>query len=136
MYDTSVKVPFLVSWPAALPQGQVVTSMHSQYDFFPTLMDLLGMKEEFPSGLPGRSFRRALEGENLEGEAVVVLDEYGPNRMIRTREMCIRDRDKGGPELPEGTGKAAAGRSGRRLSEEKYRGCAHLYPRALSGRCV
>ena len=79
-----------------------------QYDFFPTLMDLLGMKEEFPSGLPGRSFRRALEGENLEGEAVVVLDEYGPNRMIRTREwklvhrypygpdelyqMCIRDR--------------------------------------------
>lgn len=98
MYDTSVKVPFLVSWPATLPQGQVVTSMHSQYDFFPTLMDLLGMKEEFPSGLPGRSFRRALEGENLEGEAVVVLDEYGPNRMIRTREWKLVHRYPYGPD--------------------------------------
>lgn len=125
MYDTSVKVPFLVSWPAALPQGQVVTSMHSQYDFFPTLMDLLGMKEEFPSGLPGRSFRRALEGENLEGEAVVVLDEYGPNRMIRTREWKLVHRYPYGPdELYHLT--EDAGEEHNLIEEEEYEGIRRL----------
>lgn len=125
MYDTSVKVPFLVSWPAALPQGQVVTSMHSQYDFFPTLMDLLGMKEEFPSGLPGRSFRRALEGENLEGEAVVVLDEYGPNRMIRTREWKLVHRYPYGPdELYHLT--EDAGEEHNLIHKEEYEGIRRL----------
>ena len=125
MYDTSVKVPFLVSWPAAPPQGQVVTSMHSQYDFFPTLMDLLGMKEEFPSGLPGRSFRRALEGENLEGEAVVVLDEYGPNRMIRTREWKLVHRYPYGPdELYHLT--EDAGEEHNLIYKEEYEGIRRL----------
>ena len=72
--------------------------MHSQYDFFPTLMDLLGMKEEFPSGLPGRSFRRALEGENLEGEAVVVLDEIRLQPHDKDQEWKLVHRYPYGPD--------------------------------------
>ena len=34
MYDTSVKVPFLVSWPAALPQGRWLQACTASMIFF------------------------------------------------------------------------------------------------------
>ncbi len=86
MYDTSVKVPFLVACPSALPQGLVTDSLFSHYDFFPTLLDFLGYSEDIPRALPGRSRLSLWQGEETEeSAAVVVFDEYGPVRMIRDR---------------------------------------------------
>ena len=91
MYDNSVKVPMIISHPARLPQGASTGAMMSQYDVMPTLLDYLGI-EEPPHGaggseLPGTSFVPVLEGEAAEArEDVVVHDEYGPVRMIRTPE--------------------------------------------------
>lgn len=49
--------------------------------------------------LPGRSFAPLLRGEerNREDEAIVILDAYGPNRMLRTREWKYVERYPGGP---------------------------------------
>ena len=86
MYDSSVKVPCLMSWPGHLPQGMVDDHLLSHYDFFPTLIDYLGFSDPAMGALPGRSFAPLLRGESLQGrEAVVVFDEYGPVRMIRSR---------------------------------------------------
>lgn len=91
MYDTAVKIPFIATWKNGFTQtqgGRVAQLLYSHYDILPTIADLLG-KQPDPS-LPGKSFLDTLIGENFEGDSsarseVVVMDEYGPVRMIRTR---------------------------------------------------
>jgi len=87
MYDTSVKIPAIVSRPGRIPQGKVCSDLLSQYDVFPTLLEYTGLPLPDKSPLPGRSFAPILRGEPMpEREQVVVYDEYGPVRMVRTRE--------------------------------------------------
>jgi choline-sulfatase len=61
----------------------------------------------------------------LEGEAVVVLDEYGPNRMIRTREWKLVHRYPYGPdELYHLT--EDAGEEHNLIHKEEYEGIRRL----------
>jgi choline-sulfatase len=99
MYDTSVKVPMLIARPGTVPQG-IVGAEHllSHYDIMPTLLDYLGFDDADASSLPGRSFAPLLRGEPLASrEHVVVFDEYGPVRMIRTRDWKYIHRYPYGP---------------------------------------
>ena len=84
MYDTSVKVPLVARFPGVIPAGEVCGGMTSAYDWFPTLLDLTGNLASLPDGLPGKSILPWLEGKTPEEDSVVVYDEYGPTRMIRT----------------------------------------------------
>lgn len=98
MYDTAVKVPFLVSWPGHYPSGVVCRRMCSQYDFFQTLLDMVGIRRQLPDGLPGRSFADVFDGNTEKAGAVVVYDEYGPTRMIRTEEWKYICHSPYGPD--------------------------------------
>jgi arylsulfatase A-like enzyme len=109
MYDTSVKVPALISQPGRLPEGVLCSAMLSQYDVLPTLLDHVGVSDSCTEGLPGQSFASLFDGKPLaERDAVVVcnearggggvvFDEYGPVRMIRTREWKYVHRYPYGP---------------------------------------
>ncbi|MGD2175564.1 MAG: sulfatase-like hydrolase/transferase, partial [Candidatus Brocadiaceae bacterium] len=98
MYENSVKVPFIVSHPGRLSPGRVTEALMSQYDFAPTLLDYLGMPALEDEWLPGRSFVPVWTGQTDEvREDVVVFDEYGPVRMIRTREWKYVHRYPNGP---------------------------------------
>ena len=82
-----MKVPLVLWHPDRIPAGRVVRHMVSAYDFMPTLLDYLHLDAPERPQLPGRSFARVLEGEQQpldESAPVVVFDEYGPVRMIRT----------------------------------------------------
>jgi len=96
MYDTSVKVPMLVSWQGHIPQGGVNNNLLSHYDIMPTLLDYLGLSNPDATHLPGRSFAPLFRGESIsDREHVYVFDEYGPVRMIRSKEWkyihCFAD---------------------------------------------
>jgi arylsulfatase A-like enzyme len=98
MYDTSVKVPFIVSWPGKIPENRVNSGLYSHYDFLPTLLDYLDIPNPPAKKLPGRSFAPLLYGEEDKGNGqVVIFDEYGPVRMIRTREWKYVHRYPYGP---------------------------------------
>lgn len=90
MYDSAVKVPFIISYPMQLPSGRLEHQLLSAYDLFPTILELAGIvEEEGPEKKwrPGRSFWQTLQKTETESERmVVVYDEYGPVRMIRNRE--------------------------------------------------
>ena len=97
MVDESVKVPCLVMQPGRVRSG-VSDALLSAYDVFPTLVDYLGLRERAPRARPGRSFRALLEtGTAPADRDVVVYDEYGPVRMVRTREWKYVHRYPGGP---------------------------------------
>jgi arylsulfatase A-like enzyme len=85
MYENSVKVPTLFSHPGRVRAGHVTDAMVSQYDFAPTLLDYLGLDAPDDPLAPGASFAGVLAGKTDQArEDVVVYDEYGPVRMIRT----------------------------------------------------
>jgi arylsulfatase A-like enzyme len=104
MYENSIKVLFILSRPGSVPQGRTVDAMVSAYDFFPTLLDYLDLP--LPEGRargagtrPGRSFLPLLTGRaERVNDKVVVFDEYGPVRMIRTEEWKYTGRYPDGPD--------------------------------------
>lgn len=99
MYDSSVKVPFLASLPERIPSGVKDCHLLSHYDLFPTLAELLELPGFNPEGLPGKSFAPLLCGGVLDAQRpVVVFDEYGPVRMIRTGEWKYVCRLPYGPD--------------------------------------
>lgn len=98
MFDTSVKVPFIISYPKEMPESVKTDHLVSQYDFFPTLFDYLEI--DFPSGgkLPGKSFAPILRNESMTEEGnIFIFDEYGPVRMIRNKEWKYIHRYPYGP---------------------------------------
>lgn len=98
MYDSSVKVPFLASWKGRLPEGARCSELFSHYDILPTLQQLLGLKGKVIQPLPGRSFAEWLwQPEKKEERCIVILDEYGPVRMIRNKEWKLVLRYPYGP---------------------------------------
>ena len=98
MYDTAVKVPLIGSQPGRVAQNVCREELVSHYDLFPTILEWVGVPYEPDPALPGRSFVPLLKGETTAArEDVVVFDEYGPVRMIRTREWKYVHRYPYGP---------------------------------------
>ena len=97
MYDTSVKIPALMSMPTRVPQGLVCDRLLSQYDAMPTLLSVAGVDNPYAAELPGRDFSPVLRGEPLGDAPVFVYDEYGPTRMIRGRNWKYVHRYPDGP---------------------------------------
>jgi arylsulfatase A-like enzyme len=98
MFDASVKVPALIAQPGRVPQGIVNDDLLSHYDILPTLLDYVGLPNPQAETLPGVSFAPLLRGEGRTGrESVIVFDEYGPVRMIRTRAWKYIHRYPYGP---------------------------------------
>jgi arylsulfatase A-like enzyme len=100
MYDESVLVPAIASHPGAIARGAVVSGLVSGCDFAPTLLDYVGLDMPGADRLPGRSFAHLLGGEregNPGRHHVVVFDEYGPVRMIRSEAWKYVHRYPYGP---------------------------------------
>ncbi len=85
LYDTAVKVPMIITYPKGIKGGTVAKGLYSHIDILPTIAGLMG--ETPDEDCPGRSFQEIFQGQIPDGrDAVVVYDEYGPARMIRTQE--------------------------------------------------
>jgi len=98
MYENSIRVPFVLSHPGHIPAGRVENAMTTAYDFMPTLLDYLALPIPTGRNLPGRSCLPLWRGQPMrENEIVVVYDEYGPVRMIRTKDWKYTHRYPGGP---------------------------------------
>ena len=99
MYDTSIKVPAIISYPGHIAENVVCDEMLSQYDILPTMLDCLGIPLEPDANLLGHSFAGLLRGDPdyKPNETVYIYDEYGLVRMIRTKEWKYVHRYPKGP---------------------------------------
>lgn len=87
-YEPSVRVPWIIRYPRALPRGASVTQPVELVDLYPTLAALAGLP--IPHGLDGRSLLPLMTGAAGadEGKGYVISEMYGhsvpgPMRMIR-----------------------------------------------------
>jgi arylsulfatase A-like enzyme len=60
MYEESLRMPFLIRWPAQIKPGSVSHKMILNVDFAPMLLDAAGVR--VPADMQGRSFLPLLEG--------------------------------------------------------------------------
>jgi arylsulfatase A-like enzyme len=98
LYDTSVKVPAIFCHPGRIAEDAVSNSLMSGYDIFPTILDCVGIEYVREEKMPGRSFLPVLLGETQPfEEPVIVYDELGAARMIRTKEWKYIHRYPLGP---------------------------------------
>jgi choline-sulfatase len=84
-YDGSASIPFIWSFPQALPQGKVVAAPAMNLDVLPTLADLCGLPK--PMGLEGTSLLPVLQGTADGRDRIALCESYRGNfagRMIRT----------------------------------------------------
>ncbi len=85
LYDESVKVPLLVSWPGRVPHDRTdTTHLVSGLDIMPTLCDYAGI--EPPARMRGKSLRGILESDTAPGSEFIVSEVSGnAGRMVRTQ---------------------------------------------------
>lgn len=90
IYDTTMKVPFIMHCPRVIPAGIKIDDQVRTIDIFPTVLDLLEIR--IPGDCRGTSLRPLLEGKNLEleayGETYLPLLACGWSelKMLRTNE--------------------------------------------------
>ena len=107
IFDTSLRVPCAIRWPARIKPGMIVTQTISGVDWFPTFVAAAGAA--LPKGQPvrGRDFTPLLRGERIDWNNDLYA-EYSQHhytsadlRMYRTPEWkLVRDfRDPARDEL-------------------------------------
>jgi len=99
MYESSVRVPFIIRHSGYIQAGCRFNGVYSAYDWRPTLLDYIGLNDCIEIPLPGRSFAGALKGGNENGGNAVIYDEYGPTRMILSGKYKYIHRYPYGPNL-------------------------------------
>ena len=98
MYDSSVKVPFIIKVPGCEAPGSTCSAMAGQYDIFPTILSLAGCEYELESKQPGRSLMEQINHPTAEYEdRIVVFDEYSKTRMIKKGKLKYIHRYGDGP---------------------------------------
>lgn len=98
MYESSIRVPFIIKIPDCSNPGTKCSAMASQYDIFPTILELAGCKFELEPMQPGKSLLKQINNplDNYD-DRVVVFDEYSKTRMIKKNKFKYVHRYGNGP---------------------------------------
>jgi arylsulfatase A-like enzyme len=96
MYEESIRTPLIWSHPGRIRGGRVLTPLVSSYDFFPTILEYLGVPVESHPQRVGQSYAPFLRGEQLAWRQELYF-EYCYVRSIRTPSMKYVERTEEWP---------------------------------------
>ncbi len=89
VYDTGLRVPFIVRWPGHIRPGTVTDAMISFVDVTPTLVDIAGGKPV--PNLDGSSFRDVLLGKSRRFRDEIYASHSSDGTMNVFPQRCVRD---------------------------------------------
>jgi arylsulfatase A-like enzyme len=96
MYEESIRTPLIWNHPGAIRGGRTVDPMVSTYDYFPTILDYLGVRAPADRRRVGRSYAPWLRGERPSWRSRLYF-EYAYVRAIRTGNLKYIERAEGYP---------------------------------------
>jgi arylsulfatase A-like enzyme len=98
-YDWTTHVPLIWRHPGKVAAGRRSDRLVSNYDFLPSLLDYLGLKDRQAAGppSPGRSYAAVLRGERVEWDDVTYFD-FENVRSVRTERWKLITRFPDGPD--------------------------------------
>lgn len=92
MYEEAIRVPLIWNHPARIAKGKVAEQMVSSYDYFPTILDYLGVPAPPPSAKrPGRSYAGIVSGRETKWQNRLYF-EYEFVRGLRTETLKYVER--------------------------------------------
>lgn len=97
-YEGGIRIPMLVVWPHHLKAGTSTSQPVINTDFYPTLLDVAGIKKPQGKILDGHSFLSVLKGGTRPVAPMFwdfpiylqTLKKYAPNR--QSADVCFRTR--------------------------------------------
>ena len=99
VYESTIRIPMILSLPGILPEGRVETALVRAIDLFPTITEIAGVKT--PRSLDGNSLLPLIQGEAMKevpvySEAFLGYFGYGwsPTWSIRTRDWKLIEAPK------------------------------------------
>jgi len=105
MFDTSLRIPWLVRWPGVVKPGTVITHTITNLDTFPSVLAMLQVPMPKDLKLAGRDFTPLLRGQDVPwndvffGQYDLINGAKANMRMIRTPEWkLIRHYEAGGAD--------------------------------------
>lgn len=66
LYEGGIRVPMVASLPGTVPKGSVAETPVIGVDYFPTLLEVAGVRKSEGLNLDGKSFAPILQGEKME----------------------------------------------------------------------
>lgn len=77
LYEGGIRVPFIARWPGKIKTAQVTNHISAQYDFLPTVAELLNVKTEYP--VDGISFLPVLLERKRQPQHEFLYFEFPEN---------------------------------------------------------
>ncbi len=96
MYEESLRVPLIWNHPGRIRAGQTLHPMVSSYDYYPTILDYLGIRAPRDRRRVGRSYAPFLRAETPRWRTRLFF-EYAYVRAIRTQNLKYIERADGYP---------------------------------------
>jgi len=96
LYEESLRVPLIWNFPGRIAAGKTVDPLVSSYDYFPTILEYLGIAAPPDTKRVGRSYAGFLKGESPRWRDRLYF-EYGYVRGLRTRNLKYIERADGWP---------------------------------------
>ncbi len=119
MYEESLRVPLIWNLPSRIRPGQTPTPLVSSYDFFPTILEFLGVPSVPDPARAGHSYAPFLAGKNPRWTNRLYF-EYEYVRGTRTENLKYIERTKEFPsELYDR--EADPGETKNRIADPAYR---------------
>jgi arylsulfatase A-like enzyme len=97
MYEESLRVPLIWNQPGRIRPGQVLAPMVSAYDFFPTILDYLGVNAPAHGRRVGTSYAGFVRGEPPNLWRNRLYFEYCNVRAVRTANLKYVERTRQWP---------------------------------------
>jgi len=94
MYEESLRVPMIWNHPGKIKPGLTPDPMVSSYDYFPTILEYLGIAAPPDKRRVGRSYAAFLQGKRPQWTNRLYF-EYEYVRGIRTENLKLVERTKG-----------------------------------------
>jgi arylsulfatase A-like enzyme len=67
LYEGGIRVPLIISWPGRIRPGQTSRQLATSMDFYPTILELLGLELMLDQHVDGESLATQLLGAEAEG---------------------------------------------------------------------
>jgi arylsulfatase A-like enzyme len=98
-FEEAIHIPLIFRHTDVIPAGKVFEGRTCNYDFFPSVLDYLGMDEKIPDApeIPGKSYAQVLLEDDIAWNDVI-FHEFENTRMIRNDRWKYTWRHPEGPD--------------------------------------
>lgn len=90
-YEGGVRVPLIVSWPEKIAPNSTTDAVNIGYDFFPTVLDVLGLSASKDWQLDGKSALPAWRGESFERGPIYIHFPHTVPATGNIADTAVRD---------------------------------------------